>query len=133
MPKLEMRSAGGTPQQAPLALAHSAPPPSQAPAISGIGTIESVRQEVEDAYEDARTFFNREPDEVIRLVSGHCARLSYLRMRVGEIEAVNRQWRPTFNALTECLEELRNQFNYASRLLFSRELDWKIETGGRQT
>src|SRR6478609_11097876 len=37
-------------------------------------SIAGVRAEIDDAYEDIKTFHTREPDEVFRLVSGHSGR-----------------------------------------------------------
>lgn len=121
----EARSAVGAALSAPAAATVVHP-------IDGIGTPDDVRQEINDAYQDAQGFHNMEPDEIIRLVSGHCARLSTIRTIVGRFDG-HPVWRRVKVELEECLQEMREQFNYASRIISSRELDWKIETGGRQT
>lgn len=94
------------------------------------GSIDSVRGEVDDAFNDMRQFHNREPDEVIRLISGHSSRLAELRGRIHRVEDFHRQWRGIRTREIEpALEELGKQFQMASRQLAVRELDWKMETG----
>lgn len=95
-----------------------------------IGSIESVRQEVDDAFADATDFHTHEPDEVMRMCSGHSARLSELRVRIMRIEDFQRQWKQVRTRDIEpCLEELREQYAIASRLHSVRELDWKMSQG----
>lgn len=95
-------------------------------------SIDQVRQEVNDAFEDMKGFISMEPDEIMRLCAGHSARLSEIRVRINRIEDFHRQWRPVrVKEIEPTLEELSNQFSAASRLLSARELDWRIETGAR--
>jgi len=97
-----------------------------------IGSINSVREEIDNAFADMKTAYNREPDEVMRFCAGHSARLSELRVLINRIEDVHRQWRPIRTREIElALDELQNQNANASRRLSARELDWKIESGGR--
>lgn len=135
MAKIAMRDATAE-ERAPLKLAHGTPPPQVGPPqvgpLPGGETVESIRQEIADAQADAETFYEREPDEVFRLVSGHHARLSTLRTLVGRFDG-HPVWRRVKVELDEVMEALREQFQYHSRIIASRELDWKIETGGRQT
>ena len=94
------------------------------------GSIETVRQEVDDAFADMKTFLNREPDEVMRMVSGHSSRLSELRVRIQRIEDFHRQWKPVrVREIEPALEELERQFSIASRLQSVRELDFRVERG----
>lgn len=94
------------------------------------GSITSIRAEVDDAYADMRTFFQREPDEVMRLCAGHSARLSEIRVRIQRIEDVHRQWKAVRTREIEvALEQLQNQFAIASRLHSVRELDYRMEQG----
>jgi hypothetical protein len=96
------------------------------------GSIDSVRDEINEAFGAMKTFRDREPDEVMRLIGGHSARLSELRVRIQRIEDFHRQWRGIRTREIEpTLEELSKQFQVASRLLTVRELDWRIETGQR--
>lgn len=96
------------------------------------GSIDSVRQELDDAFADMKEFHNREPDEVMRVAGGHSARLAELRGRIQRVEDRLRQWKPVRTREIEpALEELRNQFEIASRRHAVREFDWKMETGQR--
>lgn len=114
----------------------------QRPAFAGVdfssvqpvvgGSIESVRQEVDDAFEDMKTFHSREPDEIMRVSGGHSARLSELRVKIMRVEDVLPQWRSVRTREIEpALEELQRQYTIASRLFSVRELDWKMEQGER--
>ena len=98
----------------------------------GLGSIDSVRGEVDDAFADMATFHNIEPDEIMRLVGGHSARLSELRVRIQRVEDFHRQWKGVRTREIElALDELAKQFQVASRLLTVRELDFKMESGSR--
>ena len=97
------------------------------------GSIESIRVEINDAFEDMKTFHNREPDEVMRLVAGHSARLSEIRVRIQRIEDVHRQWKNVRTREVEpTLDQLGQQFTIASRLHSVREFDYAVETGERR-
>lgn len=94
------------------------------------GSISDVRQEIDDAFADMKTFFQQEPDAVMRLCAGHSARLNEIRVRIQRIEDVHRQWKPVRTREVEvALEELQNQFSIASRLHSVRELDYRMEQG----
>ena len=95
-------------------------------------SIDQVREEVSDAFADMRTFFHREPDEIMRMCGGHSARLSELRVLVMRIEDFRREWRSIrTRELEPAIEELQRQYQIASRLHSVRELDWKMESGER--
>lgn len=97
------------------------------------GSIESVRTEINDAFEDMKTFINREPDEIMRLVAGHSARLSEIRVRIQRIEDVHRLWKNVRTREVEpTLDQLGQQFTIASRLHSVREFDYAVETGERR-
>ncbi len=51
-------------------------------------SINDTRQEIDDAFADMREFYEMEPDEIIRLCSGHSARLSELRARIQRLAVV---------------------------------------------
>lgn len=119
-------------------------PPASAPArgltpldtseVNGVvgGSIDTVRQEVDDAFADMKTFLNREPDEIMRMAGGHSARLSELRVLVMRIEDFRREWRSVrTRELEPTIEELQRQYAIASRLHSVRELDWRMEAGER--
>lgn len=92
-----------------------------------IGSIDDVRQEIDDAFGDIRLFYQQEPDEVMRLVSGHLARLAEISKEIRRIESTARQWKPIrTNELDPTVDELWRQFQIASRLLTVRELDFKV-------
>lgn len=96
------------------------------------GSIDSVRGEVDDAFADAKMFHQHEPDYIMRIAAGHSARLSELRVRIMRIEDHVRQWKDVrVRDLEPCIEELRHQYQVASRLHSVRELDWKMEAGER--
>jgi hypothetical protein len=95
-------------------------------------SVNQVREEVNDAFKDMETFYNREPDEIMRMASGHSARLSHLRVLIFRVEDYAREWRDVrTRELEPCLESLREQWAHGSRMHSSRELDWKIESGER--
>lgn len=94
------------------------------------GSVKSVRQEIDDCYEDIRTFYQQEPDEVMRLVSGHSARMSELRVRCQRIEDFHRIWKQVRTREIEpTMEELTQQYNIASRLHSVRDLDFRMSGG----
>lgn len=96
------------------------------------GTVSSIRQEVDDAFADMKTFHQLEPDAVMRITSGHSARLSEIRVRIMRIEDFAREWKPVRTREVEpALEELERQYTIASRLHSVRELDYRMETGER--
>jgi len=93
-------------------------------------SIDLVRQEIDDAFADMREFYTKEPDEVIRLCSGHSARLSELRVRIQRVEDMRREWRNVRTREIEpALEELERQYASASRLHSIRELDFRLSGG----
>lgn len=96
------------------------------------GSIDSIRVEINDAYADMQSFLQREPDEIMRITSGHSARLSELRVMCMRIEDWYRPARDLrTRELEPTLEELEKQWRNASRLHSVRELDWKMESGER--
>ena len=96
------------------------------------GSIDSVRGEIDDAYADMRAFLQYEPDHIMRVASGHSARLSELRVKIMRVEDWEPQWKGVRTREIEpTLEELREQWKNASRLHSVRELDWKMEAGER--
>jgi len=95
-------------------------------------SIDQVREEIDDAFAAMKTFFNREPDEILRLSSGHSARLSELAVKIQRIEDFQREWRNVrVREIEPAMADLERQLRTASRLHSIRELDWKMETGER--
>ncbi len=98
------------------------------PAIGG--SIDSVREEIDDSFADMKTFHNREPDEIMRICRGHSARLSELKVKILRIEDYRREWKNVRTREIEpTLDELKDQWQNASRLQSVRELDWRMEMG----
>jgi hypothetical protein len=96
------------------------------------GSIDTVRKEIDDAFDDMKTFYQLEPDEIMRMCGGHSARLSEIRVRIQRTEDWNREWRAVrMNEIEPALDELERQYTIASRLHSVRELDYKMETGER--
>lgn len=94
------------------------------------GSMDSVREEINDSFLDMKTFHDREPDEIMRICRAHSARLSELRVRIMRVEDYQRQWRSIRTREIEpTLTELSDQWSNASRLHSVRELDWKMESG----
>lgn len=93
-------------------------------------SIDEVRGEIDDAFADMRDFYTKEPDEIIRMCSGHSARLSELRVRIQRVEDLRREWRNVRTREVEpALEELERQYVSASRLHSIRELDFRMSGG----
>lgn len=121
----------GSPTRSATAAMTNLPPAlDTARTFPGLGSIDDVRTEVDDAFTDARGFHANEPDEVMRIVSGHSSRLSELRVQIMRIEDIHRQWKTVrVREIEPCLDELREQYAIASRLHSVRELDWKMSGG----
>lgn len=121
---------GAAPTQVVHAGPSSAAQSLNAQVLPGVGSIDSVRREIDDAFQDMKQFHNMEPDDVMRMCGGHSARLSEIRVQIQRVEVMHRQWKPIrTNEIEPAIEELRNQFGIASRLLFARELDFKMAGG----
>lgn len=91
-----------------------------------------ARQEVDDALEDIQKFHQMDPDEIMRRIIGHSARLSAIRVWVMRIEDYQREWKDVRTRdLEPTLDQLGFQYDIASRLHTIREYDYKIETGER--
>lgn len=96
------------------------------------GSIDTVRKEIDDAFADMKTFYQLEPDQIMRMAGGHSARLSEIRVRIQRIEDWQREWRNVRTREIEpAIEELERQYTIASRLHSVRELDFKMESGER--
>lgn len=97
--------------------------------IPGLGTIESVRGEVDDVLADMKEFYRAEPDQVMAAVSAHMARLIEISIRIGRIQVTNRHWKPVGDEVDKVISGLREQFQVASRLITVRQLDQDITRG----
>lgn len=97
--------------------------------IPGLGSIQTVRAEIDDALEDMRLFHQNEPDVVIQAVSAHGARLAEIVTRIRRIEVRLRHWKATREEAEFVLGQLRDQYQMHSRLLTVRQLDQSLMGG----
>ena len=117
--KIEMRSA---PRQGV-----AAPSLDTTTKYPNIGSIDDIRQEVDDAHGDMRNFYQQEPDEVMRLVSGHLARLAEISKEIRRIEGTVRQLKSIrTNEIDPAMQSLFQQFQIHSRLESVRETDFRV-------
>lgn len=96
---------------------------------AGIGSIQSVRKEIDDVLADMGDFYRAEPDMVMAAVSAHGARLVEIIVRIGRIETVAREWKPVREEAEKVLNELKSQFSIASRLTAIRQMDLTLSGG----
>lgn len=98
--------------------------------IPSLGSINDVRAELDAIFEDIKRMHEQEPDEVMVVCSARSARLSELRMLIYRVEDLLSYWKPIrTHEVDPAMEELRFQFNLASRLLTQRQLDWDMTRG----
>jgi len=97
--------------------------------VPGLGTILSVRKEIDDVLADMQDFHRAEPDMVMSAVSAHGARLTEIIVRIQRIEVVRREWKPEREAADRVLSELKSQFQIASRQIAIRQMDWDMVRG----
>lgn len=126
--KIAMRSSEGQPVASPR---QGVPPPAAAASTSQkfprIGSIDDVRVEMDHAITDARQYYQWEPDEVMRSVSGHLARLVEISQEIRRIEGSARQWKPVrTNEIDPLMKDLWDQFQIHSRLQSVREMDFRV-------
>jgi hypothetical protein len=92
-----------------------------------IGSIDDVRGEIDDAHNDMRGFYLQDPDEVMRAVSGHLARLAEISKEIRRIEISARQWKAIrTNEVDPTMKDLMEQFQIHSRLQSVREMDFRV-------
>lgn len=114
----------GRPVGAPMGV-----PPAQVN-VPGIGSLEKVREEIDDAYDEMKGFVGMEPDQIMQICAGHTARLNEIRTCVIRVEDVVRQLKPVRqNEIEPTIKELQFQFQVASRLFAVRQLDWEMVRG----
>lgn len=93
-------------------------------------SITQAREELDEVIDHAKSFFQLQPDETMRLVLGYSARLSEVRVRVYRVEDRSPLWKLfRTRELETVIDELKRQYDGASRLESVRSLDWQIETG----
>jgi hypothetical protein len=96
-----------------------------------LGSIITVRKEIDDALADMRVFHRAEPDQVMGAVSAHSARLVEIIVQIQRIEVVRREWKPVREEAERVLNELKNQFSIASRVIAMRQQDWEMSGRGQ--
>lgn len=94
-----------------------------------LGSVKSVRVEIDDALADMRLFHQNEPDVVITAVSAHSARMAEIVTQTRRLEVQYRQWKPVREEAEFVLDRLRDQYQYHSRLLSVRQLDFQLSGG----
>lgn len=98
--------------------------------VPELGSINSVRDELDSMNEVMKRFDQEEPDEVMRACSGYSARLVEIQRRIFRIEDVLTYWKPVrTQEVNRLLEETRFQYEVASRILTQRKFDWEMERG----
>lgn len=84
---------------------------------------ERVEAEIDTMLETTRTFWRREPDEVMQMISAMSARCTELAIHLHRLEGV-RQWRQIRTQQVErLLAEFDRQWKTASRLIEVRRQD----------
>ena len=97
--------------------------------IPGLGSILTVRTEIDDVLADMKAFHRAEPDQVMAAVSAHSARLVEIIVQCQRIEVVRREWKPMREEADKVLAELKSQFQIASRLIAIRQMDFDMVRG----
>lgn len=129
MPTLKLESSNANPDLSGA----SAPQPMavlrESVEVPGLGSITSVRKEIDDVLADMQDFHRAEPDMVMAAVSAHGARLTEIIVRIGRIEVVRREWKPVREEAEKVAGELKSQFQIASRQIAIRQMDWEMVRG----
>lgn len=97
--------------------------------VPGLGSIASVRAEIDDVLADMKAFHKAEPDMVMAAVSAHSARLVEIIVQCQRIEVMRREWKPMREETDKVLSELKSQFQIASRLIAIRQMDFDMVRG----
>src|SRR3954471_9762417 len=120
--KLESSTPNGGLEEPKPSLPAGVVPANQNTPAPGLGTIISVRKEIDDVLADMQDFHRAEPDMVMAAVSAHGARLTEIIVRIQRIEVVRREWKPVREEADKVLGELKSQFQIASRLTAIRQM-----------
>ena len=101
----------------------------QTTVVPGLGSIQTVRAEVDDVLADMKAFHKAEPDMVMAALSAHSARLVEIIVQIQRIEVMRREWKPVREEAEKTLAELKSQFQIASRLIAIRQMDFDMVRG----
>lgn len=129
MLKLESSTPNGGLSQPSASVSAQALVANQTQVVAGLGSIQTVRSEIDDVLADMKAFHRAEPDMVMAAVSAHSARLVEIIVQIQRIEVVRREWKPVREETDKVLAELKSQFQIASRLIAIRQMDFDMVRG----
>lgn len=99
---------------------------------AALGTKEEVLAELDAVMRAIRTWWELEPDAILRICSGYSARLTELRINLHRVEGKEREWRQVrTQQVLPILDELDRQHKAASRELEARKQDLEQIRGAR--
>lgn len=97
-----------------------------------LGTREEVLAEVDAMLRAMRTWWELEPDAVLRIAAAYSARLTEMYVHLHRIEGARREWRQVrTQQIVPLLQELDRQHKSASRELEARKQDLDKIRGSR--
>lgn len=92
--------------------------------MEALGTKEEVEAELNAMMRAVRTFWNLEPDQVMKIAGGYSARLTELYVHLHRVEGPQRVWRQVrTQQVVPLLEEVDRQMKRASREVEIRKMD----------
>lgn len=95
-----------------------------------IGDIKEIEKELDLIAAGIRTFYFKQPDQVLRECSGFSGRLTELRVLIHRREAGSRLWlKLRTQQIDVYLEELDRQWKTASRLIEVNRQDIQLSGG----
>lgn len=101
-------------------------------AEEALGTKEEVLAELDAIVRAIRTFWELEPDAILRVAAGYTARLTEMRINLHRVEGAQREWRQVrTQQVLPILDELDRQHKSASRELEARKQDLDQMRGAR--
>lgn len=106
--------------------------PGMANLYGGLGTREQIQDELDEIAAHIRSFFVKQPDEVMVECSAYTARLTEISVLLHRVEGLDRQYRQVRTMQVQrYLDELDRQYKTASRLLEVQKMD--LAMSGAQT
>jgi hypothetical protein len=102
----------------------------QALSFGALGSPDVVRDEIDAMLAAVRSFWQRQPDQVMRDCAAYSARCTELEVHLLRIEGVDRHYKQIRTLQVKpLLEELDRQFRIASRLIEIRRQDIDLTRG----
>lgn len=132
MPKIQMVETASGPQQVgkPLQTLTDRAAQQNQRTVPGLGSVDTVRDELDDVWRAMGEFSTSEPDEVMQRCAAFTARLGEIRMRIQRVEDLYPYWKPIrTREVDPALDELKFQFQVASRLHSVRQFDFEMARG----